>query len=60
MNFIRDVLMHFHSGSGLPESGMIFSGSDFGSVKKFRIRPDPDPQHWGTGIVPVRVPYIML
>jgi hypothetical protein len=23
---------------------MIYSGS--GSCKKFRIRPDPDPQHW--------------
>jgi hypothetical protein len=25
---------------------MIYSGSDSGSDKKFRIRPDPDPQHW--------------
>ena len=37
--FIREVLFHFHSGSGLPDFG-------FGSCKKFWIRPDPDPQHW--------------
>jgi hypothetical protein len=41
VNLFREVLFHFHSGSGLPGSGMIFSDSGSGSVKKFRILPDP-------------------
>jgi hypothetical protein len=44
--FNREVRYKIHFGSGLAGSGseMIYSGS--GSCKKFRIRPDPDPQHW--------------
>jgi len=48
--FNREVRYKIHSGSGLAGSGseIIYSGSDSGSGKKFRIRPDPDsdPQHW--------------
>jgi hypothetical protein len=47
--FYRENRYKIHSGSGLAGSGseMIYSGSDSGSRsgKKFRIRPDPDPQH---------------
>jgi hypothetical protein len=45
--FNREVRYQIHSESGLAGSGL--AGSEMiysGSGKTFRIRSDPDPQHW--------------